>query len=225
MSLAGQQADSGRAESAAESPIAEQMAELFQTVCTVGPRGRANLIVFLAAHAGCGASTIAREFARVVALDLGRRVLLLDAKRVPTQPAALGVTVGDGWEQAAVVGAPLDSVAVSVPGTARLRVAVLSTHGGGAVILDSTEFEGALAAVRNGCDLIVVDGPAPAESVDSLLLSRVADGCVLVVEAERTRWQVAENVKQRVAKHGGQVLGVVLNKRRHHIPRVVYDRL
>jgi Mrp family chromosome partitioning ATPase len=46
-----------------------------------------------------------------------------------------------------------------------------------------------------------------------------------VLEAEKTRWPVAENTKQMIEKNGGKVLGVVLNKRQFYIPDFIYRRL
>ena len=43
--------------------------------------------------------------------------------------------------------------------------------------------------------------------------------------SEKTRWQVADEVKERIQRHGGSVLGVVLNKRRHIIPGFIYKRI
>jgi len=45
------------------------------------------------------------------------------------------------------------------------------------------------------------------------------------VEAERTRWEVAENARKSIKSGNGNVLGVVLNKRRYHIPNWLYKRL
>jgi Mrp family chromosome partitioning ATPase len=42
---------------------------------------------------------------------------------------------------------------------------------------------------------------------------------VLVVEAERTRTPEVLKTQKTIKGHGGTVLGVVLNKRRSHVPR------
>jgi Mrp family chromosome partitioning ATPase len=51
------------------------------------------------------------------------------------------------------------------------------------------------------------------------------DGVVLVVEAEKTRWQVVENLKEKIQNVGGNIIGVVFNKRRFYIPEALYKRL
>jgi len=51
------------------------------------------------------------------------------------------------------------------------------------------------------------------------------DGVVVVVEAEKTRWQVVENLKQKIENRGGNILGIVFNKRRFYIPDSIYRKL
>jgi Mrp family chromosome partitioning ATPase len=51
------------------------------------------------------------------------------------------------------------------------------------------------------------------------------DGVVLVVEAEKTRWPVAETVRDKIKNSGGNILGIVLNKRRYYIPDWIYNKL
>ena len=46
-----------------------------------------------------------------------------------------------------------------------------------------------------------------------------------MVEAERTRRQVVENVKNKIARNGGNIIGVVFNKRKYYIPEFIYRRL
>jgi Mrp family chromosome partitioning ATPase len=51
------------------------------------------------------------------------------------------------------------------------------------------------------------------------------DGVVLVLEADKTRKPVAENLKNQIVQNGGNLLGMVFNNRRYHIPEAVYRRL
>jgi Mrp family chromosome partitioning ATPase len=48
------------------------------------------------------------------------------------------------------------------------------------------------------------------------------DGVVLVVQAEKTRWQVAEQAKRILEESGARLLGAVINRRRYHIPQALY---
>ena len=47
----------------------------------------------------------------------------------------------------------------------------------------------------------------------------------LVLEAGKTRRQVAIRARKELEEAGGKLLGVVLNKRRYYIPDWIYRRL
>lgn len=74
-------------------------------------------------------------------------------------------------------------------------------------------------------DLIVLDTPPVLSSTLAQALAPTADGVVLVVESECTRAAIAQAAKQALDSSGANILGVVLNKRRHHVPKALYDRL
>jgi Mrp family chromosome partitioning ATPase len=51
------------------------------------------------------------------------------------------------------------------------------------------------------------------------------DAVILVIEAEKTRWEVARKAKEELEKAGATILGAVLNKRKYYIPRSIYRRM
>lgn len=74
-------------------------------------------------------------------------------------------------------------------------------------------------------DLVLIDSAPASASPDGIALSRYVDGVVLVLEADKTRKPVAENLKNQILQNGGNLLGMVFNNRRYHIPEFVYKRL
>ena len=82
-----------------------------------------------------------------------------------------------------------------------------------------------LDKLRQRFDLILVDTPAANTSSDGLTVAGQMDGVVLIVEAENTRWQVINAVKDKLTKAGGNVLGMVFNKRRCYLPSFIDKRL
>lgn len=88
----------------------------------------------------------------------------------------------------------------------------------------SASFEENLAALKRNFDYIIFDGTSIFGASDASFIARYFDGIVLVVECERTRWEVVQDAKERVEKAGGDILGVVLNKRRYYIPKAFYGR-
>lgn len=102
----------------------------------------------------------------------------------------------------------------------------LLPHGGaGPVsfeIFRSQSFVKKLAALKEKFDYVICDGSAVFSSSDASMIAKSFDGIVLVVECERTRWEVVQDAKERLAKAGGSILGVALNKRRYYIPKAIY---
>lgn len=74
-------------------------------------------------------------------------------------------------------------------------------------------------------DLVILDTPPVLGSPLTLALAPTVDGVILVIEAERTRAAVAEAARDSLRASGANLLGVVFNKRRYHVPRGLYERL
>ena len=72
---------------------------------------------------------------------------------------------------------------------------------------------------------VIIDGPPVTTYPDSSNLAVVADGAILVVRAEKTRWEVAQKAIKVLNEAGAAVLGGVLNGRKYHIPEFIYKRL
>jgi Mrp family chromosome partitioning ATPase len=70
-----------------------------------------------------------------------------------------------------------------------------------------------------------MDTPPVIPYPDAAVLAPLADGVVLVVQAESTRGQVVAEAERILRRAGGRPLGAVLNRRRHHIPAWLYGRL
>jgi Mrp family chromosome partitioning ATPase len=72
---------------------------------------------------------------------------------------------------------------------------------------------------------IVIHSSPLDEDTDSVLLSRWADGVVLVVGANTTRRVTARRVKENLEVANVRLLGVVLNNRSFPIPEALYRKL
>ena len=72
---------------------------------------------------------------------------------------------------------------------------------------------------------VVISAPPVGLYTDAALLGQAADGVVLVLEANSTRWQAALRAKQVLEGANVRVLGTVLNNRTFPIPEKVYRLL
>ncbi len=82
-----------------------------------------------------------------------------------------------------------------------------------------------LHTARQDYRFTVVDMPALEEDGAPVQLAGVCDGVILVVEAERLRWEVIRQAKQHLQEWNVNVLGVLLNKRRFPVPEWIYAAL
>lgn len=199
---------------------------LYQNLSVLIPDSTRKIIQFIGSREGEGTSTVVREFARVSASKFGKLVLLLDADQDhPTQHLFFNIRPECGWQEVLQDNGPIDKAPYQI-GETRLFVSPSSRNFVSDLhTLNSLLIDVFWKKLRERFDLILIDSPPATISADGLALSSKVDGIVLVVEAEKTRWPVAESVKDRINRSGGNILGIVLNKRRLYIPEWVYKRL
>lgn len=208
----------------APGPMAAALAPLLAGVRPLLDRDGGAVLHIVAATAGEGASTIAREFALLAATTGHCRTMLVDADRRDPQTARIfECDSGQGLVDALRDGLELDDVSRQIPGTS-LSVACLvgSRRPGRADAATVHELYGRL---RARFDLIVVDCPSVAEGDYLELVPEAADGVIMVVQAESTRPAVVARAKEAVQQAGGNLLGAVLNRRSNYIPDFLYRML
>ncbi|RJR35233.1 MAG: tyrosine-protein kinase family protein [Desulfobacteraceae bacterium] len=187
------------------------------------PDNRVKIIQFLGSRSGEGTSTVVRQFAKISALKIHKTVLVLDADRIhPVQHDLFGVEHEECLNEVTRDGSPIDRAFCRVPYPGISLCLVSGNSVSPSQVLSG---HGIWEILKVRFDLVLIDSPPLEVSSDGLALARNSDGVVLVVEAEKTRWPVVENLKNSVLRYGGNILGVVLNKRRYYIPQWIYQWL
>jgi len=211
--------------SVVEMDMEDEMISLYQNIESRLPDLDRKVILFLSAKEGEGTSTIVREFARVAAKKMGKLVFLLDSNRnTPHKCLFLHITPECGWEEIARDDA--DPAINSNRGEMDVETRPDNVlYGDGQLNFYSTEILDFWESLRKKYHLVLIDSAAASRSPEGIELSRRVDGVVLVVEAEKTRWQVVENLKNKIENNGGNILGIVFNKRRYYIPESIYRKL
>ena len=92
-------------------------------------------------------------------------------------------------------------------------------------VLEPNEFNELLQKLQTKYSYIVIDLPAVSQTSFVPLLSKLCDDVVIVVEAERSRWEVVKKIKEQLLISEAHIRGVVLNKRRFYIPQWLYQSL
>ncbi|MGA2939604.1 MAG: CpsD/CapB family tyrosine-protein kinase [Syntrophobacteraceae bacterium] len=209
-----------------DKELEEEMLSLYKILDTLLPHSQCKILQFIGSHEGEGASTIIREFAIVSANLIGHSVLLLDADRYnPTQGRFFELQHPYCWIDALKDGAQIGK-AIHQIGTSSLFMSP-SCNSSAATpeIFNSPTFSGFCQSLRADFDLVLIDSAPLTISADGLAVASKVDGVILVVEAERTRWQTVRKVRDSICRVGGNILGVVLNKRRYYIPQSIYKHL
>jgi capsular exopolysaccharide synthesis family protein len=168
-------------------------------------------ILFTSGRAAEGKTTTVLHMALMFA-RLGTPVLVIDADlRHPSCHRVLGVRNGPG----------LTEVLAGHEGKLR-RLEVQKTElfflGAGSVPPNPTELLGSqrmrevLARLQKRFAYVLIDAPPLTPVSDSVVLSTLVDGVVLVVDQQRTARQTVRDARARLAYARAKVLGVVLNR-------------
>lgn len=178
-------------------------------------------------------SALPREGVSTVTLGLGvalataapRGVLVTDIRPSwPVLARRLGVAPLHGAGDVLAKRVPVDRAIVATP------VGRLSFLGGGLASCDPahertlTALGELFGALRASFDHLLLDGGALAQSPTALLLGRLVDGVVLVVQAEHTGEEAVREAAGQLRKAGVNLLGAVLNRRHEYLPRALARR-
>jgi len=78
-------------------------------------------------------------------------------------------------------------------------------------LLGSQRMQDFLAEVKKDYDIIILDTPPVVPVTDAAVLSRIADGVLLVTAYGRTTYEMAAKAKDNLQKVNANILGVVIN--------------
>lgn len=206
--------------------LTETLIGLYRTLYNVMPGPDGRIVQFVESGTGSDCSKLIRAFAKVSSSILKRSVLLLDSD--PQSPISFDFFDPQSrlrWinelhhEQH-------DHTSKSLRSKKLLSVSRLSMESGILPVdLESGHAEDFMKRLKQTFDLILVDSWSFSVPPKPILFSPQVDGVVLVVDADKTRWQIAEKQKRELTAQGGNVLGVILNNRTYPIPENIYKKL
>ncbi len=79
-------------------------------------------------------------------------------------------------------------------------------------LLEDPAFEELLRYLKTEYDYVLIDTPPAGSVTDANIIAKYCDGAVLVMEAGRVSYRMAQKVKKQLRQTGCKLLGVVLNK-------------
>jgi protein-tyrosine kinase len=205
----------------ARAPVGDdEMISLFRALQTMMPQKSHWTLGIISTSPGEGTSSVARGLARIVSRTPNAKVLICDVASDPRSRKkdknATRTSVGDGGGRIDFTWLPGSQIALGVLGEPGAMNAIAA---------DVESVRSMVSNVSAGFELVILDLPPVSESVIGPALAKAVDGVLLVVEAERTRAHAVRATEKTLRMYGGNVLGIVLNKRRFHIPDFIYRRL
>ncbi len=203
-----------------------ELLALAQNIAARLPNPDQNVIQFIGSRKGEGTSTLIREFALTAAKHSNKPVLLVEADfHQPSQNQAFAIETKPPLELVLKEGTALDGV-ISQVEESNLFLASLSSKIQRS--LTDRSFFGSTdmwKTAREQFSLILIDSSPASVTTDSLAICETVNGVVLVLEAEKTRSAVVQEVKRQILMREGNLLGLVFTKRKFHIPKFVYKFL
>ncbi len=183
-------------------------------------------ILFVSSVRGEGTTTVVSEYGASLGTNRDKGTLIVDTDmRNPGLHKVFGLENEKGFSDVLSGGADIPSCVYRI-GEENLFIlpAGNPTASPGSLITYSrmTRF---LEDVRDQYSLVLLDGSPIVTSAETVLISSLVDGVVLVIETERTKREIVGRAKDAMKEAKANVLGVVLNRRRFAIPKFIYRHL
>jgi protein-tyrosine kinase len=216
------------AEILAEAPPAtrEESLKLVQRLFLAPEQTPPKTVVFAAIDSGNGCTRLCAIMAQLLAENVSGSVCLVEGNfRTPSLPDLFGVDNHHGLADSLRQEGSIRSFAKQA---GRDNVWLLSSGSLGkddVNLLNCDRMKERIAELRSAFDYVLIDAPPLNSYADAMVFGRLADGVVLVLEANATRRETALRVAERLQATKIPVLGAVLNKRTFPIPSALYKRL
>lgn len=167
---------------------------------------------------GEGVSTVAAQLAAAAA-SAGQPLLLVDANLDrPALHRFFQLDLSPGLADALCQGASFEEL---VQPTTRANLSLLTagtTEAGLALCWESGTLTALVQALKRAFPLVLFDLPALETGSITTQCAGLLDGLLLVVEAQRVRFDIIQREKELLTQTGVPLLGAVLNKRRDYVP-------
>jgi succinoglycan biosynthesis transport protein ExoP len=177
--------------------------------------GEPATVAVVSPSQGEGKSTCCIQLARV-AMELGRRVLVVDADlRRPSLSRELGLAqegTAAGLSSFLVKPRPIKGIEVEVPGSPLRAVPSGPTPPNPTALLGSPPMSEFDQRARERFDIVVYDTPPVSTGADASLIAERAEAVLLVVDRGRTRRTAAVRALDQLRRARANVSGVVVNR-------------
>jgi Mrp family chromosome partitioning ATPase len=209
-----------------DSSVREELLKLVQRLFLTPGQALPKTVMFAASGAETGCTRVCAVTADLLAESVSGSVCLVEGNfRAPSLADMFGVDNHRGLADSLRQEGAIRGFATQV---GRDNLWLLSSGSQPADclnLLSGDRMKERLAELRSAFDYVLIDAPPLNSYADAMVFGRLADGVVLVLEANATRREAALQVAESLRSAKISVLGAVLNKRTFPIPSALYKRL
>jgi protein-tyrosine kinase len=204
----------------------EEEVKLVQRVFSVGGNIVRQVVLFSGIDEEAGCTSICLRAGEILTTLVEGPVCVLDAAlRSPTLHHHIGVENIKGLSEAVLESGPIQDFARQLPGHNLWVMPSGLVSPQTNTLLFSDRLHSRMTELRAVFKYVVVHASPFNLDPFTIPFSHLADGVVLVVEANTTRRERARRAKKTLEVASVPVLGVVLNNRTFPIPDALYRRL
>lgn len=204
----------------------EECERLKNNILSINSEGTIKTIMLVSSVIGEGCSTVASNLALSLAKHRTLKTVLIDGNfRHPTLHNFFEIENRIGLSDFISRNEKVEGV------LKKTKLPNLSVIPSGAAnsnpteYFESKELKDLILKLKGEFNYLIFDSAPIITYPDSLILASQMDGIILVVQAERMRWEAIQKVKEQLELTHANILGVVLNKKKYVIPEFIYKRL
>ncbi|CBL46099.1 Hypothetical protein HDN1F_25160 [gamma proteobacterium HdN1] len=190
--------------------------------------GNVQALYLTAPQEKCGTSTVALSLAKALVELVSEKVLLIDGNlRISSLTQEFKLENAAGLTELCNLTekVPLENYIHSILDDELHFMPIGQAEMKGFKDIQKENFNSLLHRLRRQFGYIIFDASPVHDRRETLALVSCFDGVALVVEANKTRHEIAAAAIETIRQAGGKMSGVLMNRRKYFIPQTLYNWL
>lgn len=193
--------------------VSEQFRTIRTNIMYAGVKTDIKAVLFASDEPAAGKSTVASNMALAYA-QTGKKTLLLDADlRRPTSHHTFEVSNEAGLSNAIVNDISLNDV---IKRTDFVNLDLITSGPippNPAELLSAPKLDAIMVRLKTDYDIVIIDSPPLLSVTDAQLISKSADGVILVTNVGKNNRDRLKDAIELLGKSNANIIGIVLNQR------------